>query len=397
MKKLKNYINILVILISLFASLLLVEIGMRFAKIEYPMFQTHDFYRGFSLRPHASGWYTNEGKAYVKINSEGLRDSEHKKNNIDNNFRIAILGDSFAEARSIPVEKTFWSLMQDKLNSCAKFNDKKIEVINFGVTEYGATQQLLTLRQHVWDYKPDIILLAFFSANDVTDNSKVLSNKKYRPFFIYENNNLIIDNSFRQSKSYLLLKSSIVQTVIKLSDYSRIVQLSKEIYLNQRFKRKKQDNKIGNKKKSYISAGVGTHQVYNPTEKNWIEAWNITETLIKMINNEIKAKNAKFVTVTLSNSTQVHPNPDFRKSFIEKFENIDLFYPDKRIKKLGDKEGFLVINLAEKMKNVAEKNQVFFHGFDNTVMGEGHWNLNGHKIASEIISEKLCKSELFNN
>ena len=41
----------------------------------------------------------------------------------------------------------------------------------------------------------------------------------------------------------------------------------------------------------------------------------------------------------------------------------------------------------------AEENQVFLHGFDNTVMGEGHWNLNGHKIASEMISEKLCKSK----
>ena len=81
---------------------------------------------------------------------------------------------------------------------------------------------------------------------------KVLSNKNYRPFFVYENNNLIIDNSFRQSSSYLLLKSNIVQKVIKLSDYSRIVQLSKEIYLNKRFKRKKYDKKLHDNKKSYI-------------------------------------------------------------------------------------------------------------------------------------------------
>ena len=43
------------------------------------------------------------------------------------------------------------------------------------------------------------------------------------------------------------------------------------------------------------------------------------------------------------------------------------------------------------MKNHAEKNEIFLHGFANTVMGEGHWNFAGHKIASQIISMELCK------
>ena len=232
MKKIKNFINIFTIFISLFIGFLLIEIGMRIAKIEYPMFQTHDYHRGFSLRPNASGWWLREGKAYVKINKQGLRDREHKKNKDENTFRIAVLGDSFAEARSIPMEKTFWFLLQSELNFC-KLNKKKIEVINFGVTEYSTTQQLLTLRHHVWDYKPDIILLAFFSGNDISDNSKILSNKNYRPFFVYKNNDLVLDNSFRKSKSYLLLKSWTGQSVIKLTDYSRIVQVLKEIYINQ--------------------------------------------------------------------------------------------------------------------------------------------------------------------
>ena len=79
MKKFKNYINIFIIFLSLFIGFLLAEIGMRFAGIEYPMFQTHDYHRGFALRPDASGWWMREGKAYVKINKEGLRDIEHNK------------------------------------------------------------------------------------------------------------------------------------------------------------------------------------------------------------------------------------------------------------------------------------------------------------------------------
>ena len=78
MKKFKNHINIFTIFLSLFIGFLLVEIVMRVTKIEYPMFQTYDYHRGFSLRPNASGWWLREGKAYVKINIQGFRDRDHK-------------------------------------------------------------------------------------------------------------------------------------------------------------------------------------------------------------------------------------------------------------------------------------------------------------------------------
>ena len=56
-------------------------------------------------------------------------------------------------------------------------------IINFGVTEYGTTQQYLTLKNNVWEYNPDLVLLAFYSGNDISDNLKALSTKNYRPYF----------------------------------------------------------------------------------------------------------------------------------------------------------------------------------------------------------------------
>ena len=97
-----------------------------------------------------------------------------------------------------------------------------------------------------------------------------------------------------------------------------------------------------------------------------------------------------FVGIMKHLTLQVHPDKAMRKEFIEKNKVKSLFYPDNRIKKLGESENFLVINLADKMKDYAEKNKIFFHGFDNDSMGKGHWNLSGHKFASQIISKKLC-------
>ena len=100
---------------------------------------------------NSSGTWRREGKGKVRINSDGLRDIEHDLIKPNNSIRIAVLGDSFAEARSVNINETFWFKLKNNLEFCNNFHkNKKIEVINFGVTEYGTTQQHLTLKNNVW-------------------------------------------------------------------------------------------------------------------------------------------------------------------------------------------------------------------------------------------------------
>ena len=108
--------------------------------------------RGFSLLPNSEGVWSRE-KGAVKINSDGLRDYEHTLEKPSNTIRIAILGDSYAEARSVNIKDTFWFKLNKNLESCKSFRKgKKIEILNFGVSEYGTTQQYLTLKNYVWKY-----------------------------------------------------------------------------------------------------------------------------------------------------------------------------------------------------------------------------------------------------
>ena len=385
----KNLINLLLILISFTIGILIIEIFLRLSKIDYPIFQRHDYLVGFSLRPNASGIWSREGNAFVQINSDGLRDIEHNILKSENTLRIAILGDSFAEARTVNVENTFWYLMQKKLNNCKNIN-KNVEVINFGVTEYGTTQQFLILKNKVWKYDPDLVLLAFFSGNDVSDNSKKLSRKKYRPFFNLDGNELILDNSFRETKPYKILSSSYGKFFLKLSDYSRIAQLFREAYVKNYFKRQrvKETNKKENEK---LEEGLDIDETFNPTNQIWTEAWNVTEKIIIEINKEIKNKNKKFILTTLSVPFQVHPEKTYRENYKKKHFINDMFYPEKRLSKLGNANNFEVINLAMDLQKYAVKFKKYIHGFKKAKLGEGHWNEEGHAISSELISNKICK------
>src|SRR5882724_4056131 len=194
--------KLLLVLFGLLMGLFMSEVFLRVIGYSFPIFYTTDYFRGFSLRPGLAGHYQREGESDVRINSDGLRDREHTKAKPADTVRIAVLGDSFAEAMHVPMEQTFWSQLERKLSGCNAFPGKRVEVINFGVSGYGTAQELMTLRQKVWDYAPDIVMLAFTTFNDVYDNSRALSKTEEVPYFVYRNGELVYDASFRVSPTY---------------------------------------------------------------------------------------------------------------------------------------------------------------------------------------------------
>ena len=145
----RNFVKkkLLLILFGLLVGCLLTEVFLRVIGYSYPIFYTTDYYRGFALRPGLEGHYQREGESYVRINSDGQRDRERAKAKPPDTVRIAVLGDSFAEAMHVPMEQTFWSLLERKLEECHAFPGKHVEVLNFGVSGYGTAQELMTLRK----------------------------------------------------------------------------------------------------------------------------------------------------------------------------------------------------------------------------------------------------------
>ena len=96
------------------------------------------------------------------------------------------------------------------------------------------------------------------------------------------------------------------------------------------------------------------------------------------------------LVVTLSNPVQVHPDSAIREEIARSLGVQDLFYPDYRIEALRQSQDIEVLILAPQFQAYAEKQQVFLHGFDNTAMGHGHWNAEGHRLAGQIIAQKIC-------
>ncbi|MCM0588918.1 MAG: SGNH/GDSL hydrolase family protein [Gloeotrichia echinulata DVL01] len=408
MNKLKGWVKVsligILILCGLVFGLVIGEIGLRIAGIEYKVFNTIDEHRGWADRPGDSGWYRTEGESYIQINSEGFRDREHTKAKPENTLRIALLGDSFVAAYEVPLEEGFAAVIERELSGCKSLSGKKVEVIKFGTRAYGTDQELITLREKVWAYSPDIVILAFYTGNDVVNNSQALYNKalsynlyrnivSQKPYFILKDGHLVLDTSFLNTDAYHSRQSWWAKIYESLLQNSRLLQVfrrAKYAFAELLIQPTIQETatKVGS------AASMLENEIYKqPTDSTWLEAWQVTEELIKSMHNDVIAKEADFMVVTLSNDIQVHPDRSLRQKFMQNLRITDFFYPDLRIKLLGDQSGFTVFNLAQTFQDYAQKNQVPLHGFNNDIPWGGHWNAQGHQLAGKMIAQKLCEQQ----
>ena len=391
--------------------MLLSEIGLRMAGISYKLFYQYDADLGVVLRSGAEGWWKEEGKAYIRINSAGLRDREHARAKPPRTFRIAVLGDSYAEAMQVPMEETFWSVLERQLKGCPALARREPEVINFGVSGYGTAQELLMLSHRVWPYNPDIVLLAFFAGNDVRNNSRVLEQDDLRPYYVFQNGELVPDLNFRDSSQFRFGQTWLGQWKHRILNAARVYQVydhAKAIAKARGAQRRapsfgvqeanaanSADSNPGVKSWDGVAeAGLDSMVYLEPRDPVWKEAWEVTEGLVVHMRDEVKEKGAEFLVVTASTGPQVHPDVAVRQSFEKRLGVTHLFYPDLRIRDLGERKDFAVLNLAPLFQTYAEQHRVFLHGFENSVLGTGHWNKEGHRLAGELIASKLCSDVL---
>jgi hypothetical protein len=394
-KRSTRFRRLALMLFGVIVGLGIAETALRVIGYSFSEFYVPDDSRGYALRPGISGWNHKENDVFIHINSDGLRDRDHDINKPPNTIRIAIVGDSYAEALQVPLEATFWSVMEKRLNECSL--NKRVEIINFGVSGYGTAQELLTLREQVWKYSPDIILLAFTTYNDIIDNSRALKKATDVPYFVYKGDQLVLDDSFRMSADFRWRQSAIGRTGRWLRDHFRVVQAILEGHRALRIKlaswRSHQEplkQAVGPQSRVRAEDVGSENYVYaEPRDQNWSEAWRVTEALLKQFHEEVEAQHSKLLVVTLSNGIQVVPNSQLRAEFKQRMGAKDLSYSDNRVRALGEREGFEVFNLAPQLLNFAEQNNVFLHGFSSD-LGSGHWNEKGHLVAGEILSKKLC-------
>lgn len=84
-------------------------------------------------------------------------------------FRVAVLGDSFTFGWGVQPEQAWPALLEDRLDEGLAGSGVDAEVLNFGVPGYNTWLSLLHWKRVVSRYKPDAVLLGYYSNDAVVD------------------------------------------------------------------------------------------------------------------------------------------------------------------------------------------------------------------------------------
>lgn len=368
---------------------------LRLAGISYPQWYKEDAALGGALRPGARGRFEKEGSAWVEINSAGMRDREHSVTKPPGVFRIAVLGDSFAEAMQVERDRAFWAVLERRLRGCAWLGGREPEVLNFGVSGYGTAQELIALRTRVWQYDPDLVLLAFFTGNDLRNNSRALNGEAGVPYFVLKDGRLVEDDSFREHLAAVDTGGparSIRSLLASARNHLRLLQLATQARaaFGRHRASLREPGAVETRAATGGEPGVDNEIYAPPRDARWREAWDVTEALIAAMRDEVRARGKQFLLATLSTGIQVHPDSAVRRAFSVRLGIQDLYYPDRRLAAVAAREGIPAVTLAPEMAAWAEANGAFLHGFPNSVEGFGHWNETGNALAGELIAARIC-------
>lgn len=381
--------RLLVVTMSAAAALVCLELVLRAAGFSAPAWYRPDPLLGWALRPGVSGWYSAEGKAFVQVNSAGQRDREHPLEKPAGVYRIAVLGDAYAEAMQVAAGEIYWAQLPRLLEGCGFQRGKRIEVLNFGVRDYGTAQSYLVLEKTALRYRPDLVLLQFDNGNDVRDNSHALDTIKDRPFFRLDGQGgLRLDTAFAaRERGYAGRASWTGELLRSLVDGARVLQLARDRVHGLRLMATAHaKSATGNE------AGLEVASLGPPRDAHWEQAWRVTEALIAKVGELASRNGAAAALVAVPFAMQVHPDVAWRERLQAKYGVSDLAYPDRRAVSFARERGMLGIMLAPQMQALAVASGTHLYGFANQQLGFGHWNEHGHRAVAGIIARELCAS-----
>jgi hypothetical protein len=337
---------------------------------------------GLKHVPNASGlWRKKEFRTEIRINSEGFRDVDHEINKPGGVYRIIVLGDSYVEAFQLPLKDTFHKILEKRLNETVK--GKKIEIMNFGVSGFGATQNYLALRYYGYKYNPDMVILTVTTGNDIRNAHPDLEMDNSKPYFMFDKNGKLYQRPFYIQKG-LGLTPFVLNHIFFPHAY---------IYIAQTLGPKLWEYKAAKAKaNAEPDVSLDSYVYIDPYPHVWEEAWRATLAVILQMKKELNEKGIKFLVVTLTDSDgQIDGKLQEYLGNKAKGKNIkwDIEKPVKILDEFCNENKINFLPLLYGFRKEFGKTHEKFH-----FIYDGHWNKRGHGLAAEIIYKKITAEGL---
>lgn len=302
----------------------------------------YDSVTGKTRIPNSILTYRNDKGDFVgrKTNQWGYADREHKKEKADNIFRVGFFGDSWTEARQVPLQQTFFHIIGDSLKN------SNVECLAFGISGFSTLQSYLNCKRWARFFDIDLVVYVFCE-NDLGDQIREIKRSANNPYAILAGYDFKIDNTFREiRKKY--------QIIFRVRDYLT----SRSLFFATIYNRLTLLVKYGIKIKvsnedRFVLSGTQTRARKNevPNENDNPSSWRdslreyakrLEAAILLKWQDDLKRQSKRFVILYVPRSSEIRKemmNQDSWKPWLGSFctkQNINLIDPTEELLKMNE-------------------------------------------------------------
>ncbi|MDH3628213.1 MAG: SGNH/GDSL hydrolase family protein [Acidobacteriota bacterium] len=359
---------------SLTIMLLLAEVATRLLSDIGPPIRVRDREIGNRYRRnHETERFVPEGDRVValRFNRDGFRGPDREPLKPENTCRVAVIGDSHIAAIATPEEQTLVSRLETLLEDGD--THRRWEVFNYGVSGGSTAQEMVVYQKIASRYDPDIVVLAFFDGNDLSDNSHELSSS---PRIYME-----LDSEGRLRQRALSAR---------INPYSAWLGRNSRFYVWQ--KHSFRILKANLRKKSRVLGPPRRQYAYSTEGRKDVErAWRLTEALLTTFRDQVESDGRRFLLVVIPTGDRMFA--DIWEAGLGRLEHVERGEASRRLREIVDRGAIDTVFLEEPYeRHIAGResdDEAAWVHFNS----DGHINERGSEIAAEAIRDRLSVAD----
>ena len=290
-------------------------------------------------------------------------------------FRILVLGDSYTEG--LQVAAPWPRRLERRLNRDGAL---RYEVLNAGVAGWSIDNALLYFREEGWRYRPDLVLYAFDTGNDVfeADHDLIRAGPfpyPAKPWFALEADRLVLHDFplpaerwgasiVRRAQRVLEDRSALGRALVALAARAsaRAAAASPAA------------ESVPRMGQNYLAETV----------PEWRRAWRLSDALLAALRAEVERRGARFAVVVVNGREEVTARWRWQLDLVPAFRALphDFDKPNRLLTRFLTRRGIPSVPLLEPFR--ARFGATGTPGF--LPAPDIHWGPAGHALAARVVA-----------
>lgn len=355
---------------------------------------------GWSKVPNLRGTYVPGDDTVETFNSRGLRGPEYPYAKPPDEYRILVLGDSFAEGRLVAFEDMASEVLGRRLNATS--SAPRYEVISAGSGGYSTDQALLFFMTEGRKYAPDLTVLMLYE-NDVWYNAQPKAWRGFKPFFRLEGDELVLSgvpvprkgvrfdraggspsrlpSVARRLESWVSARSALYQflgeAVAGLPPAGRLLG-------------------VGVAPAASTAAAPGStpvpdeFRVWRRTyDRDVRRAWRVTEALLRELQRQTREIGSELVVLYVPTAAEIHPQrwEATKQKYGLSEDGWDITRLERELAARCRRNAIHFVNPAPAFRAAAARS--WFARTPLYFELDPHWTPEGHRLAADVLVEYL--------